>query len=90
MDESIGGPPKRTQEDLIRTIVVARDSVWVVNNEIQKKAENGTLTEEGKGNIQRNVSHLEIVTSDAEIVNCGEDISDLLAAITAGKAILEE
>lgn len=38
MDESIGGPPKRTQEDLIRTIVVARDSVWVVNNEIQKKS----------------------------------------------------
>ena len=81
---------QRTQEELIKTITVARDSVWVVNNEIEKKTQSGQLTAEGKGIIERNVGHLEIVMADSEITDCGEDVSDLAAAIVAGKAALEE
>lgn len=81
---------QRTQEELMKTITVARDSVWVVNNEIEKKTQSGQLTAEGKGIIERNVGHLEIVMADSEITDCGEDVSDLAAAIVAGKAALEE
>lgn len=81
---------QRTQEELMKTITVARDSVWVVNNEIQKKTQSGQLTTEGKGIIERNVGHLEIVMADSEITDCGEDVSDLAAAIVAGKAALGE
>lgn len=91
MDEIIEeGPRKRTQEELVKTVTVARDSVWVVNDEIQKKTQSGQLTPERKGNIERNVAHLELIMSDPEIVACGEDLSDLQAAIVAGKAALEE
>lgn len=81
---------QRTQEELMKTITVARDSVWAVNNEIEKKTQSGQLTPEGKGIIERNVGHLEIVMADSEITDCGEDVSDLAAAIVAGKAALGE
>jgi hypothetical protein len=77
------------QEKVDRTVRAARDSVWVVNDEIQKKADRGELTEEGRGNIRRNVEHLEIVMSDPQVVELGGDLSDLTQAITDGKAALE-
>lgn len=81
----------RTQEQIENTVRIARDSVWVVNDEIQKKASrNGLLTEEGRGNIERNVAHLEIIMADAEITDSGLDLSDLTAAINNGKAVLAE
>lgn len=81
--------PEQLQERVNRTVSAARDSVWVVNDEIQKKADRGELTDEGRGNIERNVAHLEIVMSDNNIVSLGGDLSDLTAAITNGKAALE-
>jgi len=81
--------PEQLQENVNRTVHAARDSVWVVNDEIQKKADRGELTPEGRGNIERNVAHLEIVMSDPNIVSLGGDLSDLTAAITNGKAALE-
>lgn len=80
----------RTQEQIEGTVRAARDSVWVVNNEIQKKTDRGVLTDEGRGNIERNVAHLEIVMSDTEITGAGLDLSDLTAAINNGKAVLAE
>lgn len=77
------------QERVDATVRAARDSVWVVNDEIQKKADRGELTQEGRGNIERNVAHLEIVMADPRIVELGGDLSDLTAAITNGKAALE-
>lgn len=77
------------QQRVDATVRAARDSVWVVNDEIQKKADRGELTQEGRGNIERNVAHLEIVMSDPKIVELGGDLSDLTAAITNGKAALE-
>lgn len=78
----------RTLEQIQGTIRSARDSVWVVTDEIQKLTERGELTEDGRGNIERNVGHLKLVVADTELVASGEDISDLLAAITAGEAEL--
>jgi hypothetical protein len=77
------------QQRVDGTVRAARDSVWVINDEIQKKADRGTLTEEGRGNIERNVAHLEIVMGDPQIVELGGDLSDLTAAITNGKAALQ-
>lgn len=76
------------QESVDRTVRAARDSVWVVTDELQKKAERGELTAEGRGNIERNVAHLEIVMGNPQIIELGGDLSDLTAAINDGKAAL--
>lgn len=79
------------QQKIDRTVSAARDSVWVITDEIQKKTErDGVLSQEGRGNIERNVAHLEIVLSDPKVVELGGDLSDLTSAIVAGKATLEE
>jgi len=78
------------QQKVDGTVRAARDSVWVINDEIQKKADRGELTQEGRGNIERNVAHLEIVMSSSQVVELGGDLSDLTAAITNGKAALVE
>lgn len=80
----------RTLEQIQGTIRAARDSVWVISDEIQKLADGQPATTERKGNIERNVSHLKIVVADQEIIDSGEDISDLNAAITTGEAKLAE
>lgn len=80
----------RTQEQIDATVRAARDSVWVITDELQKKTDRGILTDEGRGNIERNVAHLEIIMSDPEIIEKGGDLSDLTAAINAGKAALAE
>lgn len=80
----------RTLEEIQGTIRAARDSVWVVNDEIQKLADGQPATKERKGNIDRNVSHLKLVVADSEVVASGEDIADLQAAIVAGEAKLSE
>jgi len=80
----------RTLEQIQGTIRAARDSVWVVSDEIQKLTERGNLTDESRGNIERNVAHLKLVVSDSEITESGEDISDLHAAIAAGEAELNK
>ena len=85
MDEKVP-----TLDEIKGTIRAARDSVWVVTDSIQKLAEGATPSEELKGNIERNVAHLKHVTSSEHVTGSGEDISDLLAAITAGEAKLAE
>jgi len=74
-----------TQEQIEGTVRAARDSVWVVNDELQKLSNGGSWTDERKGNIERNVAHLELVMSNPEISGSGLDLSDLNAAINAGK-----
>lgn len=80
----------RTPEQIQATIRAARDSVWVINDEIAKLDAGQPATDERKGNIERNVAHLKLVVADPEIANSGEDISDLHAAIAAGEAKLAE
>lgn len=79
-----------TLDEIKGTIRAARDSVWVITDSIEKLANGATPSAELKGNIDRNVAHLKIVTSSSHITESGEDIADLLAAITAGEAKLAE
>ena len=80
----------RTLEQIQGTIRAARDSVWVVEDTIQKLTDGATASEELKGNIERNVAHLKIVVADQEIIDSGETITDLQVAIVAGEAKLAE
>jgi hypothetical protein len=74
-----------TQEEIEGTVRAARDSVWVVNDEIAKLANNMPWNDERKGKIERNVAHLEIVMANPEISGSGLDLSDLTTAIAIGK-----
>jgi hypothetical protein len=80
----------RTLEQIQGTIRAARDSVWVVTDEIEKLAEGQPANKERKGNIDRNVAHLKLIVADQEIIDSGEDIADLHTGIAAGEAKLAE
>ena len=80
----------RTLEQIQATIRAARDSVWVVTSEIEKLTAGQTASKEIKGNIERNVAHLKIIVANQEIIDSGENIADLVAAIAAGEAKLAE
>jgi hypothetical protein len=80
----------RTIEEIRGTIRAARDSVWVIDDTLAKLAGGQSPSQELKGNIERNVGHLEIVVASQEIIDSNEDIADLHAAITAGQAKLAE
>jgi hypothetical protein len=79
-----------TQKEILYTIKAARDSVWVIENTIEKLNNGSTASLNFKGNIQRNISHLKLVVATQEIVDSGEDISDLQEAIVMGEAKLAE
>jgi hypothetical protein len=81
---------KPTLEEIQGTIRAARDSVWVIEDTIQKLSDGETPDKEKKGNLERNVGHLKIVVGSADVVASGEDISDLNAAIAAGEAKLSQ
>ena len=78
----------KTLAQIQATIRAARDSVHVINEQIEKLVAGETPDNNIKGNIERNVEHLKLVVSDTEIVSSGESITDLQAAITAGDAKL--
>lgn len=90
MEDEIEKPEQMTLEDIQGTIRAARDSVWVIENDIEKLDAGRTPTKNIRDEIGRNVAHLKIVTSNPQIVESGEDISDLLAAIEQGEAKLAE
>lgn len=74
-----------TEQEIAQTISAARDSVWVIGNEISKE----NITKENVQTVQRNVSHLEIVMSREHVTGSEEDLSDLTAAIEDGNAFIE-
>jgi hypothetical protein len=78
-----------TQEQIENTVSAARDSAWVINDEIAKLANNQPWNDERRGNIERNVAHLEFVVSNTQISGSGLDLSDLTAAIAVGKQELQ-
>jgi hypothetical protein len=79
----------KTIEQIRKMITTARDSVWVIGNEIEKITSNGSLNKEGRAIIKRNVEHLQFIVADTEIVESGEEIGDLSAAITIGEQALQ-
>lgn len=80
----------RTPEEITATIRAARDSVWVINEQLTKLSNGDALDDQIRGNIQRNVDHLKLIMADTEITSSGNDLSDLSAAITNGEAALPE
>jgi len=89
MDFGLNREP-RTLEQIQGTIKSARDSVWVIDSEIQKLADGYPVSRSIKGAIERNVAHLKLIVADQEVIDSGEDISDLEAAITTGEDKLAE
>lgn len=79
-----------TIEQIRATIRSAGDSAWVITDTIQQLDAGKPASQDRKGNIDRNVSHLKLVVGNAEIVASGEDISILQSAITAGETKLAE
>lgn len=79
-----------TQEQILGTIRAARDSVWVISDQLNKLANGSQMTDEIKGNLERNVGHLKLVVANPQISGSGEDITDLNAAITNGEAALPQ
>jgi hypothetical protein len=76
---------QRTIEQIRETIKAAKDSVWVINDSIEKLTNGQEPSNELKNNIQSNVDHLKLVVADVEITASGEDISELTAGISAGE-----
>lgn len=78
-----------TEEEITGTIRSARDSVWVVNDALQKLQNGQELTTEIRNLIDRNVAHLKLVVGNPDVANSGQDISDLNQAIIDGVAALQ-
>lgn len=81
---------KMTAEQIEQMVKVAGDSVWVIDQTIQKIAGGASLSLELKGDLQRNVEHLKIVTAQPDVVESGVDVSALTAGIARGEARLAE
>ena len=76
--------------EVLQTIRAARDSVWVIEDSLAKIAASATLSDELRGNIDRNVGHLKLVVGNPDISESGENISDLHNAITQGTAAITQ
>lgn len=87
--EIAGEAREASREEIEYTVRAARDSVWVINQELQKLAAGEPWNNERKNNIDRNVRHLELVVSRGEIANSGIDLSDLTKAVDDGKQELQ-
>lgn len=80
----------KTLKEIQTTIRSARDSVWVIDDTLEKLAEGRSPSKEYKGNLERNVGHLNIVVADQDVIDSGEDIADLQSAILNGQTKLDE
>ena len=76
--------------EVLHTIRAARDSVWVIEDSLAKIAAGETLSDELRGNIDRNVEHLKLVVGNPDVSGSGEDISDLHNAIIQGSAAIAQ
>lgn len=78
-------PVELTPEQKINhSIRVARDSVWVITSELSREF----FRNESLSLLKSNVAHLELVMSNSEIANCGQDLSDITEAIELGKNVI--
>lgn len=73
-----------TEKQIAGAISAMRDSVWVINSEMEK-----TPSKESIESIQRNVAHLELQMSNEHISNFDDDFIDINQAILSGKEFLE-
>lgn len=82
--------PTRTIEQIRGELTIAGDSIWVIEDSIQKLTDGAVATTDLKNTIQRNVDHLKIIVAKEDVVTSGEDTSTLSAAIATGEAKLAE
>lgn len=82
--------PTPTQEEILQSIKASRDSATLINRIIQELADGAEATRSMWEMLDCNVRHLEPFVVADIIVNSGEDISDLVAALEAGQAKLAE
>jgi hypothetical protein len=75
-----------TAEEIAGAISAMRDSVWVITSEMEKEE----VTKEVVDAVGRNVAHLELQMGNEHISGADDDLSDVEAAITAGKAFVAE
>jgi hypothetical protein len=75
------------EEILAGTLRSMRDSVWAINDAIEKSASPDNAGDVS-GVVSRNVSHLELMMANETISGSGEDLSDIQAAIDNGNAFL--
>lgn len=78
------------QPDPAATLKSARDSVWVINDNLQKLNNGQQFTNDIKGNLERNLGHLKLVVASQYIIDSGLDVSDLNSAITAAETKIAE
>jgi len=83
MEQNINEVP--SPEEIAGSISAMRDSVWVINSEMEKTPSTETIQ-----TIGRNVAHLELQMANEHISGSGEDLSDVTEAIDAGKAFIAE
>jgi hypothetical protein len=72
-----------TAIDTTSAISAMRDSVWVIDSELQKEDYEGK-----KEVIARNVAHLELMMANLQISESNQDLSDVTAAIETGNSFL--
>lgn len=78
-------PEELTPEQQVqRHISVMGDSVGLIN----KLIDEGNHTEDIHDTVDRNVRHLEIMLTKAEIQNAGSNLTSFETAITNGKAFI--
>jgi len=80
----------RTLKEIQRDIIAARDSIIVINEEIFNLDNGIQPSLEIRGELDRNVGHLKIIVAMQDVIDSGEDITDLHAAILIGEAKLAE
>lgn len=80
-----------TEKQVKRYLQAARDSVAVVNEELEKLVDFGWKPSlRIKDSLKRNISHLKIVVQNDCVIECDDDCADLHKAIADGEAALKE
>ena len=80
----------KTQEEILKLINSGKDSVVAIQQVLDALTKGTMPTIDLKYTIERNVKHLQLVVSDKDVVNSGENISDLQQAITISESKLAE
>lgn len=77
------------EEQKLRTISAAKDSIFVINQTLEKLSSGEEPSSEHKGNLERNVEHLKLIVSK-NILEDPADIEAFDAAIQSGEAKIAE
>lgn len=78
-----------TEQQVAKYIRDARDSVTVINEELEKLVDFGWKPSlRIKDSLKRNIGHLKIVVQNENVIECDDDCADLHKAIADGEAAL--